>query len=107
MSDQIVENAIGTIDGSNTDFTTSVEYVPTTVRIIYNGMMLDYSDPVDGVTELGTNSVRTNFTPLIGDTIQFWYHTTAGTSLFGSYNPPEPYAAIDLVPTPYGATVED
>jgi hypothetical protein len=101
MSDAEQELAIGTIDGNNVDFQTSVAYFPGTLFAYLNGQLLGQDDD-DGPIELGGVNVRMRRAPISDDTLHFWYRTEAPTP--GAFvKPPSAYQAIDLVPEPRSA----
>lgn len=101
MSDAQLEEATGTIDGVNVDFTTSVAYYPGTLFAYLNGQLLRQDDD-DGPVELGGVNVRMRKAPIADDTLHFWYRTEPPTP--GAFlAPPKAYHALNLVPEPRSA----
>jgi hypothetical protein len=96
MSDPVLAEAIGTIDGVNDTFTTPVAYYPGTLWAYVNGVLVE-QDGDEGPVELGGVSVRMREPPRTGDTLHFYFQTSAPTGA-GFSEPPTAYDAIDLVP---------
>ena len=65
----VFEDAIGSIDGTNTVFSTSGTYVPGTLFVLLNGQL----QQKDCVQELGGTSFTFAFAPEVGDTFQVRY----------------------------------
>lgn len=98
MSDPILEPAIGTVDGSNTAFETSVAYWPGTLRVYLNGQLIRETD-VDGPTETGGKTFSMGSPPLTDDRVDAWYRTDGPTP--GAFVPPPiPHKAVNLRPEP-------
>jgi len=100
MSDPVLAEAIGTIDGSNVDFTTPSAYFAGTVFMYLNGVLTrPYDD--DGIIELGGNAIRHKQAPELGDTVHYYYQESASTG--GSIQgPPDIMQAFELLPEIYG-----
>jgi hypothetical protein len=102
MSDATLEEATGTIDGANVDFTTSVAYFPGTLFAYLNGQLLRQDDD-DGPIEIGGVNVRMRKAPLTDDTLHFWFRTEPPTP-GAFFAPPKAYHALDLRPDPRSAS---
>lgn len=99
MSEPVLAEAIGTIDGVNVDFTTPSAYFAGTVFAYKNGLLIRAIDD-DGPIELGTNQVRMKEAPRTGDTLHFYYDTQPPVG-GGFYGPPDIYQALELMPENY------
>lgn len=113
MSDPVIEEAIGVVDGVNTDFDTPVAYQSGTVWLFLNGQLIPRENDDGRVIELGGTSVRLSQAPRAGDRVHLWFHTGPPTAGAFSQPPlaivaielsPNPHLAIDLAPTPKDAT---
>lgn len=100
MSDSVYEKAIGTIDGVNRDFQTSVAYHPGTVTAFLDGQHIGtISDDDQGVIELGGKDVRLGFAPHDLAVLHLRYLTGPPTP--GAFlGPPRPVRAVELRPSP-------
>ena len=99
MSDPVLSEAIGTVDGVNVDFQTTVAYFPGTLWFFLNGQLIPRVDDDGGLVELGGVDVRLKEAPRAGDRVHFWFQT--GPSTPGAFNqPPRAVAAYDLRPEP-------
>jgi len=99
MSDPLVNEAIGVIDGANVDFQTAVAYQPGTVWLFFNGQLIPRENDDGGLIELGGVDVRLKRAPVVGDRIHFWFHTGPPTP--GAFSqPPLALMAINLIPSP-------
>ena len=96
MSEPILAEAIGTIDGVNDEFQTPSPYFAGTLFAYLNGQLLAQDDD-DGPIELGTNQVRMRIAPRDGDVLHFYYDTKPPVG-GGFYAPPRLMAALHLVP---------
>lgn len=67
----------GTIDGSNTAFTTAAGYLSTTLRVYLNGIRLAGSD----YTETGSSTFSMTLAPLTGDLLRVDYGSSSGASV--------------------------
>lgn len=72
MPAQVIEVAAGPIDGVNTSFTVSVMYVPGTLQVWLNGLLLR-KDFDDGWLELGWNKFKLKEPPVPGDVVQAYF----------------------------------
>jgi len=70
----ILEDAIGDIDGVNTNFSTSKIYIKGSLKVFINGM-LRKSDWDDGWYELGGKDFKLKEPPLPGDTVSVIYNS--------------------------------
>jgi len=61
------EQAIGTINGVNVDFQTSIRYVPDTLSVFLNGLRERY------ITQLGDKDFRFDVAPVSGDIVDVEY----------------------------------
>lgn len=68
----LIQVATGTIDGVNTVFETSADYVTGSVQVFLNGQ-LKRVDLEDGWVELGGKKVKLNEPPIVGDVVQIYY----------------------------------
>lgn len=68
----VIETALGSVNGSNTDFQTSAQYAPGSLRVWLNGMLLR-QDLVDGWTETGPVDFRLLETPRLTDIVRVYY----------------------------------
>jgi hypothetical protein len=99
MSDPVVSEAVGTIDGVNVDFQTTVAYQAGTVWLFLNGQLIPRDNDDGGLVEQGGVDVRLLEAPRVGDRVHFWFHTGPPTP--GAFNrPPRALAAYDLRPEP-------
>lgn len=99
MSEPILAEAIGVIDGVNKDFTTPSAYFAGTVFAYKNGLLIRAIDD-DGPIEQGTNQVQMKEAPRTGDTLHFYYDTQPPVH-GGFYGPPDIYQALELMPENY------
>jgi len=100
MSNPVLAEAIGTIDGVNLDFTTPSAYYSGTVFMYLNGVLVRPADN-DGIIELGGNEIRHKEAPKVGDTVHYYYQEGAPTG--GSIQgPPDTMQAFELLPEIYG-----
>lgn len=75
----------GAIDGANTQFTTTFDFVPETVNVYLNGR-LKVKDWDDGFWVTGTRLVTMKEPPLLDDTLEIEYRSdtkTGGGALGG------------------------
>lgn len=70
---EVVNLAIGDIDGANDEFGTPTDYVSGTLRAVVNGAIYDVSDDQFGLTELTSNTFRLNTAPKTGFILQVRY----------------------------------
>lgn len=96
MSEPVLTEAIGVIDGSNVDFTTPSPYYPGTLFSYLNGLLQRQSDE-DGPIEMGDNRVRMRIAPRSTDTLHFYYDTEPPIG-GGYYIPPTFMRCIELKP---------
>lgn len=100
MSNPVLAEAIGTVDGVNLDFTTPSAYYSGTVFMYLNGVLVRPANN-DGIIELGGNSIRHKEAPKVGDTVHYYYQESAPTG--GSIQgPPDTMQAFELLPEIYG-----
>lgn len=69
----VIKLANGTVDGSNTDFTTPTPFIAGSARPVINGVTYDQTDEQWGCTELDSSTLRMNTAPLVGFVVQFRY----------------------------------
>ena len=99
MSDAIICEAIGAIDGVNDEFDTTVAYTPGTVFCYLNGQLLPRTDGLAPLTEQGGTRVKLGDPPKTNDRLHFWFQT--GTPTPGNFpRPPLALRAIELRPRP-------
>lgn len=101
MSDPVLAEAIGVIDGVNVDYTTPSVYYPGSLWIYVNGLLVE-QDGVEGVDELGGNAFRLREPLRTGDTLHVYYQESGSTGV-AFPTPPLAYQALDLVPIPAAA----
>lgn len=70
--DEIVEDAIGVVNGLNTNFQTPSVYQSGTLRVFLNGQLIRDTDS-DGPTETGADTFDLGLPPLTGDTVRVRY----------------------------------
>lgn len=70
--DEIVEDAIGVINGFNTAFSTPSSYQSGTLRVFLNGQLIGPGDD-DGPTETGADSFSVGLPPVTGDNLRVRY----------------------------------
>jgi hypothetical protein len=72
MPSTVIEVAMGPIDGVNKSFTVSAMYVPGSLQVWLNGLLLrkDYDD---GWTEQGWNKFKMKEAPIPGDVVQAYF----------------------------------
>lgn len=96
MSDPVLVEAIGTIDGVNVDFSTPVAYQPGTLFAYLNGLLVQQSGD-EGPIELGGTSVRMRDAPRPEDTLHFYFDTSPPSP--GAFvTPPQMMSALSLKP---------
>lgn len=96
MSDPVLAEAIGPIDGVNVDFTTPSAYFPGTLWVYVNGVLVE-RDGDEGAVELGGNAFRLREALFPGDTLHAYYQEKGPTPA-PFPTPPKAYQAINLVP---------
>jgi len=96
LSDPILCEAAGSIDGVNTDFTTFSPYYPGSLWAYLDGQLIRKSDD-DGPIELGGNSVRMKRAPLTNSRVHFYYQERGSTAVAFPVAP-ELYMALVLEP---------
>ena len=100
MSDPVLAEAIGTVDGVNTDFQTPVAYQAGTVWLFLNGQLIPRENDDGGLIELGGSDVRLKQAPVTDDRVHFWFHTGPPTP--GAFStPPRGIKALELKPDPW------
>lgn len=62
----------GSVNGTNRNFTTSVDYRPGTLQVWHNGLLLR-KDITDGWVETGSNSFRMHIAPRVDDKLQVFF----------------------------------
>lgn len=62
------DNVVGDVDGLNTTYTTTFNYVPGTLRLYLNGLRQRVGGGND-FTESGSNQITMNNPPLPGDVL--------------------------------------
>jgi hypothetical protein len=67
-----IEDAIGTVDGTNKDFQTSIPYVPGSLEVFVNGV-LNRNQDIDGWTESLPKSFRMKEAPDPPDRLRVFY----------------------------------
>lgn len=72
MPATVIEVAVGVIDGVNTTFRVSVMYVPGSLQVWLNGLLLR-KDWDNGWVELGSNKFRLKEAPISGDVVQAYF----------------------------------
>jgi len=72
MSFVKLEAAIGVINGSNKEFSTSMGYAPGSLEVYVNGLILRRQDD-DGWTETGDFTYELKEAPQLGDTVSHYY----------------------------------
>jgi hypothetical protein len=72
MPSTVIEVAAGPIDGFNKSFTVTAMYVPGSLQVWLNGLLLR-KDYADGWTEQGSNQFKMKEAPLAGDVVQAYY----------------------------------
>lgn len=101
MTEPVLAEAIGLIDGSNVDFTTPVAYQSGTLFAYLNGILVQQSG-TEGPIELGGVDVRMREAPRTDDTLHFYFDTGPPTpGVFQS--PPILLSALNLVPVISGS----
>ncbi len=69
----VIRELVGETDGVNTTFATPSLFVPTTIRVMWNGQVYDKGDTRHGWTELTEQSISLATAPRTGDIIQAFY----------------------------------
>jgi len=69
-----IEKLSGPVNGVNLTFETPQNFVPGSVKVFVNGIVL-VADMDDGWTELGTKKVVMKIAPIPGDVLQAYYLT--------------------------------
>lgn len=102
MSDPVLAEATGIIDGVNVDYTTPSPYFPGSLWVYINGVLVQ-QDGDEGPIELGGNAFQLREALRTGDTLHVYYQESGSTGApFPA--PPKAYQAIDLVPIAASAT---
>jgi len=96
MSDPLLKDAIGTIDGVNDTFDTPVAYQSGTLWAFLNGQLIEAGDD-DGPVEQGGTQVKMGKPPKTGDKLAFWFHTGPPTP-GAFFTPPTALSALVLTP---------
>jgi hypothetical protein len=101
MSEPVLAEAIGTIDGVNKDFNTPSAYWVGTLFAYLNGVLIRKADE-NGPVEIGGTDVLIKIAPKTDDTLHFYYQTgpPVGGAILG---PPDMLQAIELLPEIYAA----
>ena len=68
----VIEPAVGIPNGSRTIFETSISYIPGSVKVFINGLVMR-ADYADGWTELGGRKIQLKEAPQSRDVVQFYY----------------------------------
>lgn len=68
----VIEPAVGVPNGVRTDFETTASYLPGSVKVFVNGLVMR-ADYVDGWIELGAKKIRLKEPPQDRDVVQFFY----------------------------------
>ena len=100
MSEPVLAEAIGTIDGVNVDFNTPSAYYAGSLFAYKNGLLIRKVDD-DGPIELGGSAVRMKEAPRTEDTLHFYYQEGAPTQ-GALVQPPTMLSALQLVPAMRG-----
>ena len=101
MTEPVLAEAIGIIDGANVDFSTPVAYQPGTLFAYLNGILVQQSG-TEGPIELGGVDVRMREAPRTDDTLHFYFDTGPPTP--GAFLPPPILlSALSLVPVISGS----
>lgn len=83
LQQEIIEPAIGVVDGVNTLYKTSRPYVPGSLTAYLNGLLQERTSPTGWVeTNPTTGDVTLSFAPQELDDIQFGYLDATGAPLF-------------------------
>jgi hypothetical protein len=101
MSEPVLAEAIGTIDGVNRDFNAPSAYWPGTLFAYLNGVLIRSVD-VNGPIEKGGTDVEMKEAPLTGDTLHFYYQSQPPVD-GGFIQPPTMLSALQLVPVMRGS----
>jgi len=72
MTSSVIQ-LIGDTDGVNTTFTTPTQYLPTTLRVVWNGALMEPDDDKWGWTEIDVNTIELTTAPRAGDIIAAFY----------------------------------
>lgn len=72
MPKVFIEKLSGSTNGVNLVFETPKDFVPGSVRVFVNGIVL-VANMDDGWTELGTKKVVMKIAPIPGDVLQAYY----------------------------------
>jgi hypothetical protein len=81
MNDVVLEPAIGTVDGVNAAFRTSVAYHTGTLRAYIDGQLVGtINEDLNGPAELGGRDVQMGVPPRTDTILYFWYLTGPPTS---------------------------
>jgi len=70
--DELVEDAIGVINGFNTSYATPTPYQSGTLRAFLNGQLIAATDD-DGPTETGADTFSMGLPPRTGDRLRVRY----------------------------------
>ena len=80
MSNPVLCEAIGTVDGANVDFQAVSPYYPGSLWAYLDGQLIRKTDD-DGPIELGGASVRMKRAPRTGSTLHFYYQEAGSTTV--------------------------
>ena len=81
-----IEVMIGAINGSNKVFETPTKYVSGTIKLTWNGQVVDPSDDKKGWSELSDIEIQTTEAPRVGDVLQAFYQEKDITGQLGLDN---------------------
>lgn len=70
---EVIKTLAGTINGSNTSFTTPTQFVSGTVRVAVNGVFYASDDAIYGYSTSGTNAIEMTTAPKTGSSLQAFY----------------------------------
>ena len=74
MPKAFIEKLYGEVNGINQTFETAKNFIPGSVKVFVNGLVLEASMD-DGWVELGVNRVRMKIAPIPGDVLQAYFMT--------------------------------
>lgn len=70
MSDSLIVDLVGAVDGVNQEFESPVRFVPGSFRLIWNGVVYSPTDPRKGWTEITDTRIQTAVAPRTDEKLQ-------------------------------------
>lgn len=78
MTTYHILDLIGDIDGVNRLFVTPTPYVSGTIKVIWNGQVVNDTDDEQGWIEINEDTIQTKIAPMVEDQLQAFYCEKTG-----------------------------